>query len=122
MHWLYRTSRNFVVRLMSLRCHSEVILKKVPTSTVLLLKTFEIERYARKRIKYECSVQIENSVPRDHCSASLGKASRCQTVTLRTEFSICTSHPCKILIICFCFSICFLKHSVSFKSIKKYLQ
>ena len=45
-------------------------------------KTFEIERYARKRIKHECSVQIENPDPRDHCFASLGKASWCQTVTL----------------------------------------
>ena len=61
-------------------------------------KTFEIERYARKRIKHECSVRIENSIPRDRCFASLGKASWCKTVTLGTEFSIRTSHPCKILI------------------------
>ena len=39
-----------------------------------------------------------NSVTQDHCFASLGKASWCQTVTLGTEFSIRTSHPCKILI------------------------
>ena len=43
---------------------------------------------------------IENSIPRDHCFAALSKASWCQTVTLRTEFSIRTSHPCKILILC----------------------
>ena len=32
-------------------------------------------------------------------SGSLDKASWCQTVTLGTEFSIRTSHPCKILIL-----------------------
>ena len=41
---------------------------------------------------------IENSVLRDHCLASFGRASWCQTVNLGTEFSIRTSHPCKILI------------------------
>ena len=51
--------------------------------------------YSRKRIKHECSVRIENSVPRDYCFASLGTASWCQTVTLGTELSIRTSHPCK---------------------------
>ena len=55
--------------------------------------------YARKRIKHECSVWIENSVPRDYCLASLGTASRCQTVTIGKEFSIRSAHPCKILII-----------------------
>ena len=34
-------------------------------------ETFGIERYAR----HECSVRVENSVPRDHCFASLGTAS-----------------------------------------------
>ena len=58
-------------------------------------ETFGIERYAR----HESSVRIENSVPRDHCFASLGTASWCQIVTLGTEFSICTSRPCKILIV-----------------------
>ena len=62
-------------------------------------KRFKIKRYARKRIKHECSVRIENSVPWDHWFALLGKASWCQTVTLGTEFSIRTSHPCKIPII-----------------------
>ena len=50
-----------------------------------------------------CSVPIENSVSRDHCLASLSKASWCQTVTLGTEFSIGTSHPCKILILSWVF-------------------
>ena len=62
------------------------------------IKHSKIERYARKRIKHESSMRKENSVPRDHCFASLGKASWCQTVTLGTEFSIRTSHPRKRLI------------------------
>ena len=41
------------------------------TFTLLLKKTFKIESYARKRIKHECLVRIENSVPRYHCFASL---------------------------------------------------
>ena len=42
------------------------------------------------------SVQIENLVPENHCSASLGTA-LCKTVTRGTQFSICTTHSCKIL-------------------------
>ena len=107
LHWLCRTSRNFVARLPSLRRHNYVRFIKCPTSTSLCvvinatykIKPFEIERYARKSIKHGCSVWIENSVPQDHCFASLGKALWCKTVTLGTEFSICTSHPCKILTI-----------------------
>ena len=42
--------------------------------------------YARKRIYHGCLVRIEKSVPRDHCLASLGTASWCQTVTLGRFF------------------------------------
>ena len=31
------------------------------------------EEYARKRIRNDCEVRVENSVTRDNCSASLGK-------------------------------------------------
>ena len=60
------------------------------------------EGLARKRIYTGGSVRIENSVTRDNCSASLGKPRHlgCRTFTLVTEFSIRTSQPLKILIIC----------------------
>ena len=45
-------------------------------------------------------MRLENSIPRDHWFASLRKASWCITVTLGMEFSIHTSHPCKIFIFC----------------------
>ena len=55
------------------------------------IKTLESKRYARKRyaskrISHGCLVQIKKSVPRDHYLASLGKASLCQTLTLRRIF------------------------------------
>ena len=56
------------------------------------------EEYAKKKISYGCSVQIENSVTRDNFGITR-QASWCQTVTLETEFSIRTSQPLKILII-----------------------
>ena len=36
-------------------------------------KALEIERYARKKIKHECSVRIKYSVLQDHCLASPAK-------------------------------------------------
>ena len=105
LHWLYRMSRNFVVRMTSLRRHNDVKFKNglrqlhcVWYWMLLLNKTFKIKRYARKKIKHDCSVWTENSIPPDQCFA-LSKASWCHTVTLGTEFSICTSHPCKVLIL-----------------------
>ena len=100
----YRTSRNFVVRLTSLRRHNDIKFENVLRQHHCIVAVFKIKHSKlkgtqEKRIKHEYSVRKENSVPRDHCFASLGKASWCQTVTLGTEFSICTSHSCKILII-----------------------
>ena len=68
---------------------------------MLLLKwNIRNRKVCKKKNQNKCLVWIENSIPRNHCFASLGKTSWCKTVTLRTEFSICTLHPCKILIIC----------------------
>ena len=38
--------------------------------------------YARTRIYHGCLMWIEKSIPQDHCLASLGIASWCQTVTV----------------------------------------
>ena len=40
-----------------------------------------------KKIYHGCSLSLEKSVPRDHCLASLGQVSLCQTVTLGTNFT-----------------------------------
>ena len=42
--------------------------------TPSLISNAEDQKYARKRIYRGCLVGIENSVPPDHCLASLGKA------------------------------------------------
>ena len=44
--------------------------------------------YGRKRIESGCSVRIENKVTQDKCSASRGFL---RTVTLVTDFSVCTA-------------------------------
>ena len=91
-------------------CHCNVIMTsnfKMSNVNVIMYgrewyfknKRLEIERYARKNIKHECSVWTENLIPWDHCFASFGIASWCQTVTLGTESSIRTSRSCKILIV-----------------------
>ena len=46
----------------------------------------EIKRYSREKIYHGCLVQIEKSIPRNHCLAPFSKASCCQTVTLRRIF------------------------------------
>ena len=73
------------------------------SSYVVMNITFKIKlsksNGARKRIKHDCLVRIENSIPRDLCFASLSKGLWCRTVTLGMEFSIRTSHSCKILVI-----------------------
>ena len=46
---------------------------KCPTSTLLCVimnEALESERYARKRVKHECSVRIKIPIPRDHYLAS----------------------------------------------------
>ena len=53
------------------------------------------EEYARKRIHNGSSVQIENSVTR-----VTARHDEARTVTFVTVFSISTSQPLKILIIC----------------------
>ena len=61
------------------------------------------EMYARKRIHNGCLVQTEYSIPRDNfrqCLASLRKLRDAKHFTLVMEFSIRTSQPLKILIIC----------------------
>ena len=58
--------------------------------------------YARKSICHGCSVRTKITISRDHCLASLGKASWCRTVTLDMEISFRTSQSWKILIILVC--------------------
>ena len=79
--------------LMSLRHHIRRQLSIWQTSTYSNV-TLEIKRYARNRIYHDCLVQIEKSVPQDqrwHHSA--------QPHDAKTDFSIRTSHPCKILLL-----------------------
>ena len=65
LHWLYRTSRDLGVSLTSQWSQiSHVYVILCGTEWYFYNETFEIERYARKRIKHECSVRTENSVPR----------------------------------------------------------
>ena len=93
IHWLYRRSRNSVVKILVLTSLRRHIRRQIPiwrASTFLdvtrwwrLLhenQTLQIKRYARKRLYHGFLVRIEISVHRDHCLASLGKASWWQTV------------------------------------------
>ena len=68
---------------------------------VLFAFLYQINKrwHARKSIYHGCSVRTEISVSRDHCLASLGTASWCQTITFKTEISVHTSQPWKILIV-----------------------
>ena len=106
LHWLYKTSRNFVIRLTSLRRHDDVKLKKKSMSAsfcVVLNATFKIKHSKSKDMQEKesnMSVQwglkiLSLEITVLHHSAEPGDAKQC----LGTEFSIRTSHPCKILII-----------------------
>ena len=59
---------------------------------------FRYERCARKRIYDMCEGQIEQSIPCDQFDITR-QTSWCQTVTLRTEFSVHSSHQWEILIL-----------------------
>ena len=95
IHWLYRKSRNSVVKTLGI----DVITTSYTTSTFNMVDVNVKERgsfiatptYARKSIHHSSSVRIEISVPRGHCLISNSDP--------RTDFSIRTSHTCNILII-----------------------
>ena len=99
IHWLYRRSRNSVVKTSGVdvivTSHTKPIFNMADvnvkdrdsfTATPTLSKMLELEKYARKRIYHGCSMRIEKSVPLDHFLASLGKASWWQTMTLGRIF------------------------------------
>ena len=95
IHWFYTRSRYSVIK----RLEVDIIVTSHTTSTFnmadvnkqereslmatpMLKSTLEFKRYVRKRIYHGCLVQIEKSVPWDHCLASLSTALWCQTLIL----------------------------------------
>ena len=65
----------------------------------MVIPMLELEKYARKRIYYDCSVRTENSVPRDHCFGISWQNLVMPNSDPRTDFAVRTSHPWTILIV-----------------------
>ena len=103
IHWLYRRSHNSVIKTFGVDITYDVNLKyggrqRIGTwlnngDSYVIIKCWKSKGMQEKGsiMVVGCLVRIEKSIPRDHCLASLGKASWCQTVNLGWIF-LSTSH------------------------------